>query len=356
MTALPLPSAPPAPPGATLPAKTLPPKTPPAKASFPEGRGTATDGAKTEAPQAQLAGTDAPATGLAASTAFEALVRAAPDAPGADGPAGPDALRGAVGAKGAASGGQPTAAPPAAPPIGPALTALAGSGVAGTGTPDPAPSAERTVPAPPAPPGEAAAPDAQPGPPRPAAPRHATVQALASPQPVSQQSGSPQSDPSAPALLSLAASEQATPHKAATRTTMPGVLSAPEPSQQLARAVAVSPGDRVIEVRLDPPSLGRVRMAFDFTGDQVRAVVSAAEPEALGALRRGHQVLMRELSEMGIEDADVTYADDGRRDADEAAERFVRVAPPPSARPAAALEATNARAVSLHDGALNIIL
>ncbi len=83
-----------------------------------------------------------------------------------------------------------------------------------------------------------------------------------------------------------------------------------EPALQLARAISLG-SERSVEVRLDPPHLGRVRIEFDFTGDQVRAVVTAAEPEALNHLRRGAQILMRELASLGHTDVSLDFAEGG---------------------------------------------
>ena len=98
-----------------------------------------------------------------------------------------------------------------------------------------------------------------------------------------------------------------------------------------------------------------MRIEFDFAGDQVRAVVSAAEPEALSLLRRGHAGLLRDLAEMGYGDADIEYAEGGDAFHDAptpedapSARRFALVGSAtdtgPSARP------------RLHDGALDITL
>ena len=138
-----------------------------------------------------------------------------------------------------------------------------------------------------------------------------------------------------------------------------GGTAPPGPAQQVAQAVAQAsvhaPGERVVEVRLDPPHLGRVRIEFDFTGDAVRAVVSAAEPEALSLLRRGGAGLARELAEMGYEGAEVEYAEDRADHAgrDERAGRAFAL-PAPLAGPSE--HAAPAKSVRRHDGALDITL
>ena len=144
---------------------------------------------------------------------------------------------------------------------------------------------------------------------------------------------------------------------APTAPAAPAGTMPPDPAQQLVRAVAHAPGERVVEVRLDPPQLGRVRIEFDFTGDAVRAVVSAAEPEALTLLRRGGAGLARELAEMGYPEADIEYAED-RTDGAGTDEPTGRALALPTALSVSS-DDTNAaptRTVRLHDGALDITL
>lgn len=135
------------------------------------------------------------------------------------------------------------------------------------------------------------------------------------------------------------------------------VAAPPEPAQQLARAVAHAPAERVVEVRLDPPHLGRVRIEFDFSGEAVRAVVSAAEPEALALLRRGGAGLARDLADMGYAGADIEYDQAGDRadgaGRDEPAGRAFAL-PVPTEEPGPG--PARARAAYLHDGALDITL
>lgn len=70
-------------------------------------------------------------------------------------------------------------------------------------------------------------------------------------------------------------------------------------------------GDR-IEVRLDPPELGRVSIDMAVDGNRVSAVVSADRPETLDLLRRHVDMLQRELGASGFGGADIGFAD--RRD------------------------------------------
>ncbi|WP_156032392.1 flagellar hook-length control protein FliK [Parvularcula oceani] len=116
---------------------------------------------------------------------------------------------------------------------------------------------------------------------------------------------------------------------------------------QIARAVVSRPQERAIEVRLDPPSLGHVRVEFEFTGDAVKAVVSAAEPDTLTLLRRGGGALARELLEGGFGDIDIEFAEE--RDAPpDRGERWRPVALPHAApRPLPVLAADAPRLAPL---------
>ena len=127
------------------------------------------------------------------------------------------------------------------------------------------------------------------------------------------------------------------------------------PGVQVARAaLARGPGE-VIEVRLDPPQLGRVQLAFDLTGDVPRAVVSAAQPETLDILRRGAPLLLQELAEGGLAEAEIEWSDaplpEGREDG--SAEILVADAEP-HAEPVA--EAPAPARPKRHHGVLDLTL
>ena len=91
---------------------------------------------------------------------------------------------------------------------------------------------------------------------------------------------------------------------------------------QVVSAIADRQGDSRLELRLNPPELGRVIIGFEGTGtDIVRAVVSAESPETLDLMRRNIDILQRELARSGLEDVNVELSDrDTRTDSDSADE------------------------------------
>lgn len=122
-----------------------------------------------------------------------------------------------------------------------------------------------------------------------------------------------------------------------------------DPSVQIARAIGSPSAGETIEVRLDPPELGRVRIAFEF-GDAPRAVVSASQPETLDLLRRGGALLTEELAQAGLSEAEIEWSEQGLPDdRDEADAAPVRHAPGPDTTDAP----PRARH---HDGALDRLL
>ena len=94
-------------------------------------------------------------------------------------------------------------------------------------------------------------------------------------------------------------------------TTAPAPTPLPAaPTTQLAQAILARGTPDTLEVRLDPPSLGQVRVSFDFGGDVPRAVVAAAQAETLDQLRRGASALLLELAEAGLGDTELTWSDE----------------------------------------------
>ncbi len=95
---------------------------------------------------------------------------------------------------------------------------------------------------------------------------------------------------------------------------------------QIVAAVAARQSDGRLEVRLDPPELGRVTISFDRDGaEMVRAVISADTPETLDLMRRHADVLQRALEEQGFDGLDLHFADKGADEnmADETPEQSV---------------------------------
>lgn len=79
---------------------------------------------------------------------------------------------------------------------------------------------------------------------------------------------------------------------------------------QIVAAVAARPGESKLEIRLDPPELGRVMIGFDRDGaDIVRAVVTADSPDTLDLMRRNADVFQRALAEQGFSNLDLQFAD-----------------------------------------------
>lgn len=78
-------------------------------------------------------------------------------------------------------------------------------------------------------------------------------------------------------------------------------VSASPPAAQIAAAFSAAAGSDSIELRLDPPDLGSVRIQLSFErGDGVTAVVSTERGETLDLLRRSQDELARELERAGF--------------------------------------------------------
>ncbi len=71
---------------------------------------------------------------------------------------------------------------------------------------------------------------------------------------------------------------------------------------------ATSRGETRLEIRLDPPELGRVLIEFEGKGTHlVRAVISAESPETLTLMRRNIDILQRELDKGGMGNIDFDF-------------------------------------------------
>ncbi|MDW8399913.1 MAG: flagellar hook-length control protein FliK, partial [Acetobacteraceae bacterium] len=93
-------------------------------------------------------------------------------------------------------------------------------------------------------------------------------------------------------------------------TEPPAAATPPRPPE--AAATAAEPGEvqvalargeagARIEVRLEPPGLGRVEVALDAAGTRADLVVRAERPETLAALAEDRHALERALREAGLE-------------------------------------------------------
>ncbi len=77
---------------------------------------------------------------------------------------------------------------------------------------------------------------------------------------------------------------------------------------QIVAAISSRGMDTTIEVRLDPPELGRVMIDFEGRGvDIIRATVSAEAPETLDLMRRNIDLLQRELEKSGLHNIDLQF-------------------------------------------------
>ena len=84
---------------------------------------------------------------------------------------------------------------------------------------------------------------------------------------------------------------------------------------QIVAAVSARPGDNKIEIRLDPPELGRVTIGFEKDGaDMVRAVITAESPDTLDLIRRHADVFQRALEDQGFSGLDLHFSDRGPRE------------------------------------------
>jgi hypothetical protein len=112
-----------------------------------------------------------------------------------------------------------------------------------------------------------------------------------------------------------------------------------EPTQvvrQVIEQVKVHQGERSIDIRLDPPQLGRVQIELEFGREgAVRAIVSAAEPETTQLLRRNVAMLARELSDTGLGDVSIDFTDERPTDQERRFDKLAVFVPAPIAASAA---------------------
>lgn len=102
--------------------------------------------------------------------------------------------------------------------------------------------------------------------------------------------------------------------------------AAPVRSMPVAEQMGVAIGsarDGSVELRLDPPELGRVQIHMHTSDDKVRAVVMAERPETQDLLRRHAELLTRDLSAAGFDRVSLDFSGGaqtgGRQDRDGAA-------------------------------------
>ena len=89
-------------------------------------------------------------------------------------------------------------------------------------------------------------------------------------------------------------------------------------SAQLVAAIRTEPKSGDIELRLDPPELGRVRINLSVeTADAVKAVLTVERPETLEHLRRNMNQFTEDLRAAGFESIDVEFSEGGGSDFDD---------------------------------------
>ena len=88
---------------------------------------------------------------------------------------------------------------------------------------------------------------------------------------------------------------------ASTQTTPMKVIS------QIIPTLPSTPGD-TIELRLDPPELGRVVVSITQTDSGLTALITAEKPEVFDLLRRNAELLQREFLKSGLGDATLNFA------------------------------------------------
>ena len=90
--------------------------------------------------------------------------------------------------------------------------------------------------------------------------------------------------------------------------------AAPAAPQAVIAQIAVAVGrssERSVEIRLDPPELGRVQIHLTPTDGRLQALVIAERPETQDLLRRHAEVLVRELGGAGYDSVSLDFAPGG---------------------------------------------
>ncbi|MEZ5981173.1 MAG: flagellar hook-length control protein FliK [Parvularculaceae bacterium] len=150
----------------------------------------------------------------------------------------------------------------------------------------------------------ASAPQVAPTTDAPSAPPQASGDKLAAPAPL----GSLQAQPA------LTQPHHATPqiHAHAETQTLVTTNAPVEAAQQVIAAIRTNAGGDKIEVRLDPPELGRVRIHFSMErNDAVIATVSTDRSDTLDLMRRNAGDLMKELERAGFTNVQLDFSTRG---------------------------------------------
>lgn len=87
---------------------------------------------------------------------------------------------------------------------------------------------------------------------------------------------------------------------------------APAPAVQIVAAIKKERAGSGVEVRLDPPEMGRVRIDFTMeSAEAVKAVLTAERPETLEHLRRNMDDLLTQLKQAGFSAVDLEFSGEG---------------------------------------------
>ncbi|MHA1530307.1 MAG: flagellar hook-length control protein FliK, partial [Alphaproteobacteria bacterium] len=123
------------------------------------------------------------------------------------------------------------------------------------------------------------------------------------------------------ALIGLAASSTATalsPAGPAPAAMPPGLGGGAEivraVAPQIAAAIGSGPGAGRIELRLDPPELGRVEISLEIIDQSLRATLAAERPATNELLRRHGEMLLTQLQQAGFTEIDLQFSDNRARD------------------------------------------
>jgi flagellar hook-length control protein FliK len=145
---------------------------------------------------------------------------------------------------------------------------------------------------------------------------------------------------------------------------LPGAPVPPAQAQaaiaQVAVAIRGAAQDR-IEIRLDPPELGRVRIEMRLVDGTLQALVTTERPEVQDLMRRNAEILRAELEAAGYEGVSLGFAGGeaaGERAAGEQAPResAARDGARGSGEPVTLLAAAPAVRAGMRDGRLDIRL
>lgn len=136
--------------------------------------------------------------------------------------------------------------------------------------------------------------------------------------------------------IGFAASSAATaqsPAGPAPAAAPPGVAGGAETARavapQIAAAIGSGPGSGRIEIRLDPPELGRVEILLEITDQSLRATLAAERPATNELLRRHSEILLAQLQQAGFTGIDLQFAE--KRAGDQGGAQPGATPPPASA-------------------------